>query len=65
MITRITIPAIFFLLVFFRALLVLPPAAGAAAKEVALPQLGQNFELGSIFAPQWVECDPPQLCFIF
>jgi hypothetical protein len=25
------------------------------AKEVDLPQLGQNFELGSIFVPQWVQ----------
>ena len=32
--------------------------AAASVTEVAVPQLGQNFEFGSIFAPQWVQYDP-------
>jgi hypothetical protein len=50
-IIRITIPAIFFLLVFFRpSLLSVPLAVGTAgAKEMGFPQLEQNFEFGSIF----------------
>ena len=32
--------------------------AWAIAKGVALPQLAQNFEFGSIFVPQCVQYDP-------
>ena len=57
MITRITIPAIFSLLLLFRArLLLVPlPAVGGAAKEAGFPQWEQNFEFGSIFVPQWLQ----------
>ena len=54
----ITTPTIFVLFVFFLTMPLLSEplfAIGAGCAEVGFPQLEQNFELSSIFEPQYLQ----------